>query len=89
MRKFLKYFICLKSGHLVKTATKRKQRNHVFICTKGENKNENGFVTHVGVSRSILIQTLKKEIFNIESDKKLTRHLLLDSGSQRNYATDN
>ena len=72
-----------------KNCNKTQTETPCFICTKGENKNENGFVTHVGVSRSILIQTLKKEIFNIESDKKLTRHLLLDSGSQRNYATDN
>ena len=43
----------------------------------------------MGVSRRILIQTAKEETFNIESDEKLTTRLLLDSGSEYTYITDN
>ena len=42
----------------------------------------------MGVSRKILLQTARVEIFNIESDEKLTTLLLLDSGSQRSYITN-
>ena len=95
LRKFSKCFICLKSGHLAKNCSSKyvchncNQRHHISICTKDENKNENGLVTHVGVPRGILLQTPKAEIFNIESDEKLTACLLLDSGTQRSYITDN
>ena len=68
---------------------KCNQRNHISICTKDENKIENGRVTHVGVSRGILLQTAKADIFNIESDEKLTTRLLLYSGSQRSSIADN
>ena len=64
------------------------QRHHISTCTKDENKNENDLVTHVGVCRGILIKTAKAEIFSIESDEKLTKRLLLDSGSQRSYIAD-
>ena len=57
--------------------------------TKDENKNENGLVTNVGVTRGTLLQTAKAEIFYIERDEKLTTRLLLHSGSQRSYITDN
>ena len=43
----------------------------------------------MGVTRGISLQTAKAEIFYIESDEKLTTRLLLDSGSQRSYITDN
>ena len=69
--------------------SKCNQTHHIPICTKDENKNENGLVTNVGVTRGILLQTAKAEIFYIESDEKLTTRLLLDSGSQRSYITDN
>lgn len=54
------------------------QRHHISICIKDENKNENSLVTHVGVSREILLETAELEIFNIESDEKLTTPLMLN-----------
>ena len=68
---------------------KWNQRHQISICTKKENKNKNGLVIDVGVSKGILLQTAKADIFDTENDKKLTTHLLLDGGSQRSYITDN
>ena len=85
----------MKSGHLAKNCSSKyvchkcNQRHHISICTQDENKNENGLATYVGVSRGILLQTAKAEIFNIESDEKLTTRSLLDSGSQHSYITEN
>ena len=54
------------------------QRHHISICIKDENKNGNSLVTRVGVSREILLESAELEIFNIESDEKLTTRLLLN-----------
>ena len=45
LRKFSKYFICLKSGHLAKNCSSKyvyhkcNQKHHISICTKDKNKN--------------------------------------------------
>ena len=95
MRKFSICFLCLKPGNFVKNFSLKyvchnyKQRHHISICTKDENKNKNGLAAHVGVSSGILLKTAKAKLFNIKSDEKVATRLVLVSGSQRSYIEDN
>ena len=81
LKKSYRCFLCLKSGHTLKTCSakyicrKCNVKHHISICVKGENRNShapqndgpNSIVAFVDQSKSILLQTARADVFNIET----------------------
>ena len=83
----------MKSGHTLKTCSakyicrKCNGKHHISICDKGENRNShvpqndnwNSIVASVGQSKSILLQTARADIFNIETKSSVKTRNLFDA----------
>ena len=94
LKRYGKCYICLNSGHIARKCPSdyvcRKcngGKHHISVCNK--EKSENSVVSHVEASTSILLQTARATILNIDESQSLTSRILFDSGSQRTYVTDN
>ena len=60
------------------------------VCDKGENRNSHATQTEslnsiADQSKSILLQTARAEVFNIETKSSVKTQILFDTGSQRCY----
>ena len=77
LKKSYRCFLCLKSGHTLKTCSAKYicRKHHISICDKGENRNShalqndslNSIVAFVDQSKSIFLQAAKADVFNIET----------------------
>ena len=97
-----RFFLCLKSGHTLKTCSakyicrKCNGKHHICICDKGENRNShapqnnspNCIVAFVDQSKSILLQTAGADVFNIETKSSVKTRNFFDTGSQRCYVIE-
>ena len=97
LKKSYRCFLCLKSGHALKTCSakyicrKFNGKHHFSICDKGENRNShapqndgpNSIAAFVDQSKSILLQTARADVFNIETKSSVKNRILFDTGSQR------
>ena len=97
LKKSYRCFLCLKTGHTLKTCSakyicrKCNGKHHISICDKGENKNShtpqnespNSIVAFVDQSKSILLQTGRADVFNIEAKSSVKTRILFDAGSQQ------
>ena len=102
MKKSYKCFLCLKSGHILKTCSatyicrKCNGKHHISICGKGTNKNRpspqndsrNNIVAFVDQSKSILLQSARADVFNIETKSSVKTRILFDTGSQWCYINE-
>ena len=102
MKKSYRCFLCLKSGHVLKTCSatyicrKCNGKHHISICGKGANKNRplpqndsrNNIVAFVDQSKSILLQTARADVFNIETKSSVKTRILFDTGSQWCYINE-
>ena len=102
LKKSYRCFLCLKTGHTLKTYSakyncrKCNGKHHISICDKGENKNSdtpqnespNSIVAFVDQSKSILLQTARADVFNIETKSSVKTRILFDTGSQRCYVNE-
>ena len=92
----------MKSGHVLKTCSatyicrKCNGKHHISICGKGANKNRplpqndsrNNIVAFVDQSKSILLQTARADVFNIETKSSVKTRILFDTGSQWCYVNE-
>ena len=97
LKKSCRCFLCLKSGRTLNTCSandickKCNGRHHNPICDKGENRNShapqnespNSIVAFVDQSKSILLQTGRADVFNIEAKSSVKTRILFDAGSQQ------
>ena len=97
LKKSYRCFLCLKSGHTLKTCSakyicRKFNGEHPFsISDKGENRNShapqndgpNSIAAFVDQSKSILLQTARADVFNIETKSSVKTRILFDTGSQR------
>ena len=102
LKKSYRCFLCLKSGHTLKTCSakyicrKCNGKHHISICDKGENRNShapqndgpNSIVAFVDQSKSILLQTAKADVFNTETKSSVKTRILFHTGSQRYYVNE-
>ena len=102
LKKSYRCFLCLKTGHTLKTCSakyicrKCNGKHHISICDKGENRNihaplnesPNSIVAFVDQSKSILLQTARADVFNIETKSSVKTRILFDTGSQRCYVNE-
>ena len=100
LKKSYRCYLCLKSGHILKTCSakhicrKCNEKHHISICDKGKNRNSyapqnenppNSTVSFVVQSKSILLQTARADVFNIETKSSVKIRFLFDTGSQQCY----
>ena len=92
----------MKSGHILKTCSakyicrKYNGKHHISIGDKGENRNShasqndspNCIVAFVDQSKIILLQTVRADVFNIETKSSVKTRNLFDTGSQRCYVNE-
>ena len=81
LKKSYRCFLGLKTGHTLQTCSakyicrKCNGKHHISICDKGENRNSyapqkkspNTIVAFVDQSKSILLQTVQADVFNIQT----------------------
>ena len=92
----------MKTGHTLKTCSakyicrKCNGKHHISICDKGENKNShtpqnespNSIVAFVDQSKSILLQTARADVFNIETKSSVKTRILFDTERQQCYINE-
>ena len=102
LKKSYKCFLCLKSGHTIKTCSakyiyrKCNGKHHISIYDKGENRHShalqnespNSIVAFVNQSKSILLQTARADVFNTETKSSVKTRILFDTGSQQCYVNE-
>ena len=95
-------FLCLKSGHTFKTCSakyicrKCNGKHHISICDKEENRNSHApqnespdsIIAFFDQSKSILLQTVRADVFNIETKSSVKTRILFDTESQRCYINE-
>ena len=96
LKKYSKCFLCLKSGHISKKCSSKyicrkcQGKHHISIC-KFDQRDEkgSGVVTHVNSSKTVLLQTARANVFDSEFKTDCCSRILFDTGSQRNFITEN
>ena len=96
LRKSYRCFLCLKSGHTLKTCSaeyicrKCNGKHHISNCDKAENRNSHAaqnegpksIVAFINQSKSILLKTTQADVFNIETKSSVKTRVLFDTGNQ-------
>ena len=104
LRKYAKCFICLQSGHLSRNCTsnyscrKCNKRHHISICSKNtydeEHERKKDNTTHTNATHvyeqqtGVLLQTAQATVSGVDENKYVLTRVMLDSGSQRTYISD-
>ena len=96
LRKYSKCYLCLKGGHISKICKssyfcqKGGGKHYISIC-KFEEKNDNSqaVVSHVELCRTILLQTARASVLDLDNKSSCNTTILFDTGSQRSFITEN
>ena len=96
LHKYSKCYLCLESGHISKicksfyVCRKCDGKHHISIC-KFEEKNDNrqAVVSHVESCRTILLQTARASVLDLDNKNSCNTRILFDTGSQRSFITEN
>lgn len=102
LRKNYCCFICLRKGHIARCCQQFKRckhcqgKHHHTICEKStentETQTENTSITATSTGHkeatNVLLQTAQATVLNPENGKRATDRILLDSGSQRSYISE-
>ena len=96
LRKYSKCYLCLKGGHISKICKssyfcrKCGGKHYISIC-KFEEKNDNSqaVVSHVELCRTILLQTARASVLDLDNKSSCNTTILFDTGSQRSFITEN